>query len=760
MSALTALAVAGLVALGLARLSIDTGISSFVPRGDESYDQLEQRDEDFGGEPIVVLLKGTTPNGLLIDTTQLPRLVGLEGELSRLPDVAVVYGPGTVLNQTAKSVRDVVLQISGARDRTENTARAQGRADGLAGAELNGYIQRQVAGFDRRYGALIASAMPMGLPSLSNPKFVASVLFDETGEPRTEWKFLAPTAKSATLLVRPREGLDQAGTQRLVDRVRSTVREAGLETEDPVITGVPVLTSAVASSATGEAPRLGLIALVAVGLVLLLVPWTARRRDRLRPLVAVGLGTTTTLAVFGLLGRPVSLGVVAFLPIMLGIGSDFPIYLARQARRRVVLTAATGATLAFASLALSPLPFVREFGLALALGLVATVGWAVALGRMTRSGQVGVDGAAAVVVTARERSRVSRRVVTVVAGAAVLAAGLGWSVLPSLDVSSQPAELAGGLPEVADVERAEKSLGFTSEVTLVLRSDDVLTPETLRWASDVEAQLLREHGDVLRPLLTLNRLLEFLGKDPTAEQVVAGAQLLPAYLVEAVVGDDGRVGAMTFGLRLDDVAEQRELIEQIRAELPPPPDGVDAQWVGLPVVAASGLDAVSASRWTIGLGGLLVAALVVGAGLRAWRTGVLVAATALIASGWVHLAVFLADADVNPLTLAVAALITVTACEFTVMLTEDRAHARKLGLAVTVAASAASLGYLILVTSELAVLQSFGWVLTFGVASSCAAAWLVTSVASTFGFARPAACSPDHPAAPTRSTKREAVPCA
>ncbi len=768
--ALVAFAVVGLVAVGLARVSVDTGISSFVPRGDASYGELQQRDEDFGGEPIVVLLRGTSRNGLLIDSEQLPRLVGLEGQLSQLPDVAVVYGPGTVLNQTAKSVRNVILQISGARDSIENTAKATGRNDGLKGKALQAYVDQALADFDRRYGALIAQAMPMGLPSLSNQKFVASVLFNNNGEPRQEWKFLAPTAKSATLLVRPRAGLDQEGTKRLVERVRETVATAGLDTAEPVVTGVPVVTSAVAAAATDEAPRLGLVALVTVGLVLFLVPWTRRKRDRLRPLVAVGLGTATTLGAFGLIDRPLSLGVVAFLPIVLGIGSDFPIYLARQTRSRIVLTAAAGAAFAFASLALSPLPFVREFGLALAIGVVATVGWALLLRPWLAADRAADVPAAAPAGTGRP---VGTPVLAVLAGVAVIAAGVGWTVLPSLDVASQPTELAAGLPELDDVALAEETLGFTSEVTLVRRGDSVLTPETLNWASDVETQLLTAHGDALRPLLTLSRLLEFLGDDPTAEQVTAGSQLLPAYLLEAVVGDSGRVGAMTFGLRIDDVAEQRDLIEQISAELPEPPDGVEAEWVGLPVVAAGGLDAVSASRWTIGLGGLLVAALVVGVGLRSRRTGLMVAATALIASGWVHLSVFISGADLNPLTLAVAALVTVTACEFTVMLSERHAHGRRLGLAVTVAASAATLGYLTLIASDLAVLQSFGWVLAFGVASSCAAAWLVTTVAATLqpvtteqaGLAEPTLRAGHDRANPADQTdlvgdpERKTVPC-
>lgn len=762
-------AVLGLVGLGLSRAEVDTGISSFVPNDDDSYTATEQRDADFGADPIVVLLHGSGKDGLLIDTEQLRRLVGLEGELAQLPDVAVVYGPGTVLNQTAKSVRNVILQISGARDSIENAARAQGRADGLSGAALSKRVDAAVADFDRRYGALIAQAMPMGLPSLSNSKFVASVLFNNDGEPRSEWRFLAPTAKSATLLVRPRAELDQAGTQRLVERVRDRVDAAGLQTREPVVTGLPVVTSAVADRATDEAPRLGLLAIGAVAAVLFLLPWTRRRRDRLRPLLVVGLGTATTLAVFGALGRPMSLGVIAFLPIVLGIGSDFPIYLARRTSRRVVLAAATGAALAFACLALSPLPFVREFGLALALGIVCTLAWGLALVRWLQ-GPASDDESASSVQDAADgatRTPPSRQLAAGLCVVAALAAVAGWVALPSLTIESRPDRLAAGLPELRDARLAEETLGFASEITVVVRGENVLTPEVLAWAGEAEDVLLTQHADVLRPLLTMNRLLEFLGAEPTAEEIASGSSLLPSYLLEAVIGDGGKVGALTFGLAVDDVAEQQRLVQEIRAELPEAPAGTTVELVGLPVTAGSGLDAVSASRWTIGVAGIALAALAVGVGLRSRRMGVLVACSAVLAAGWVYLGILLTNANLNPLTMAVAALVTVTACEFTVMLGHRHGAGRQLRRAVVVAVSAATLGYLALTLSDLAVIRSFGWVLAGGVLASCAASWLVTTSAAVL-WPRPADAGapaiPDADAsaeAPTKNKEdeREVVPC-
>lgn len=709
------------VVVGLLRVRIDTSIESFVPRGDDSYDDLTARDQDYGADPIVVLLEGTSRDGLLVDEEQLPQLVGLEGRLAALDDVAVVYGPGTVLNQTARSMRNVLAQVSGRRDAIENAAEAEAAGRGLTAAQTAALVDGALAEFDERYAALLTQAMPMGLPSLSNRAFVSSVLFGGDGEPRTEWRFLVPTARSATVLVRPRDGLDQEQTARLVDAVRATVDQSDLAIEDPVVTGVPVLTAGVSEQAQDEATSVGLIAAGAVGVVFLLLPWSRRKRDRLRPLVATGLGAATTLGIFGWLDRPMSLAVVAFLPIVVGIGSDFPLYLSQPGERRRVLVAAAGAAVAFATLMVSPLPFVGEFGLALAVAVLVTACWALALGRFLPD----IEPAA---VPAERRSGPGRGVArgTLVLAAATAVAG--WAMLPGLSVESSPERLAAGLPELADVDTAEETLGYSGEVSVVVRGPNVLDPEVVGWAREVEAATVEEHGESLQPLLTLGGLLDFVGPTATGDQLQAGASLLPPYLLGAVVNGDGTAATSTFGIRLDDLDDQAELLDTLREELPPAPDGYEVEVVGLPVVAASGLDEASSGPWVIGLTALLAAALLVGVGLRSVRLALMVVAVTFVASGWVFLGLAVAGAELSPLTIAVGALITVTACEFSVMLDSAEREGRPwLRRSVTVAAVAGTIGYSCLAFSELAVLRSFGVVLAAGVASSYVAALIVTS---------------------------------
>lgn len=708
---------------GLAQVRIDTGLGSFLPASDPAYRALEAKARSFGGDPVVVLLESDKPRELLLEQRKLVRLLGLEGELAQLQDVAAVYGPATVLNQTAGAAQNLLAQISGRRDALRNEAEQRAKRAGAGDGEATAAGRAAVAKFDQRYGALLVQGLPAGLPTLRNSNFVAKVLYTEQQQPKPQWQFVLPTERTVAILVRPRENLDEAEAGRLTDAVRATVEESSLNPSNVTVTGVPVVTSALTERAQQEMPLLGAIAAVAVGLVFFLVPWSRRRRSRLRPLLAAMLGTALTLAAFGWLQHPLSLGVVAFLPILLGIGSDFPFYLSQPGYRRRALVAALAAAAGFGSLALSPLPFVRELGLALAAGILVTVG--VALG-MRRMFGVVVPAEAGGRDTGGDlpRGRIWHRLA--VLAMAIGVAGAGWAALPQLDIESRPDQLASGLEELEAARYAEDVLGSAGEVSIVLRGENVLKLEALRWTRQAEAVVVREHGDQMHPVITMSGLLQFLGDDPTVEQIGAGVRLLPSYLTSAVIRPDQSEALMTFGVELRALDQQRALFDEVRDALPPPPQGYEAQLVGLPVAAAYGLDAVSGGRSLINMVGIVAAGGVLLIGLRRRADAGRAVLTILLATGWVLALAWAVSGSLNPLTVAIGSLTTAAGCEFAVMLA-GAGHRRRhwLWRGVGTAAAAGAAGYLVLGLSGVAVLREFGLLLTASVVCSYVAALAV-----------------------------------
>jgi len=677
----------GWVLGGLPRVSVGSGIDSFLPANDPAVERLGELADTFGGDPAVVLVR--TPGGSPLDEEHLPKLLRLEGMLAGLPDVAVTYGPATTLNQTVIRIQQLLAEISGRRDALRSGASA-------AAAEK----------FERRYGALVVRGLPGGLPTLRNQKFVQQVVFgdDDVAEPR--WSHFVPSRDSVAIYVRPGKDLDQEAASRLTDSIEDALDDAGLDARDVTITGAPVVTAELAEQGRNELPRLGAGALAAVAVALLLVPWVARRRRRLLPLVPMGLATLMTLAWFGWRDQPLSLGAVAFLPVILGVGSYYPVYLAHKGHRRLVLGVAAAAAAAFSTLALSPLPFVHDFGITIAVGIGLVVLNSLALSPLLRVGDPAPTRAPVPQPTAVGRPSGLR-----MAGLAILAvvAAVGWAVLPDVPVETDPQQLVAGLAAFDTAEEVESQLGFSGELDIVLTGPDVLTPQALTWLRTAEEQVVRAHGDQVRPIVSAPDLLSFLGPSPTQQQVEAAMRLLPSYLSGAAVSGDRRQALISLGGDWEALSGDPELLSSIESSLPPPPPGYEAAVTGLPVATARGYELVSASRYPANLIGIGAAALLLGLALRRRRDVVAAVAAAALATGAGVFAAWALDFALNPLTLALGPLTAAAGCEFAVLLAEARRTGDAvLQRSVLLAAGLSCAGYGVLTLSELPVVRDFG----------------------------------------------------
>ncbi|OJG06085.1 hypothetical protein BG618_02810 [Pseudonocardia autotrophica] len=716
--------VAAAAVLGLVRLRVDTQASSFLPAGDPVATATAQAASSFGGDPIVVLVESTTPRELTTGD-RLSALLRLEGRLSGLPDVAAVYGPATLLNQVAGRAQDLLGELTGRRDGLRIAAQQQALAAGAGQAEVEAAGRAATAEFDRRYAPLLLQGLPAGLPTLRNEKFVETVLYDETGSPDPQWRFVLPSRTSVAVLVRPRQDLDQAATENLVDSVRRTVGEADLGGERTTVSGVPVVAAGMAGQVRHELPLLGGAAALAVGLWFAIVRWT-RRRLRLVPLVSTAVATAVTLAGFGWSGRPLSLGVVAFLPILLGVGSDFMTYLARGADRRLVLTVAAATAASFASLGLAvPIRAISDLGVALGVGMLVAAGTGVVIARLLPAEDL--PELATPVRASAHRRRGAR---IGLAAAAALVALAGWAALPLIPLRTDVQDFAAGLSTLDDARHVEQVIGSSGEVGLLVTADEVLTPDAMGWMARTEQELVAKLGDRMRPVVSPPALMRYLGDQPTQEQIAAAARLLPAYLSSSVIAGDRTSAMMSFGVRFDSAASMSVLRDEVLATVPPPPPGVSYAITGLPFVAAGGYDAVSADRFLANGIGIAAAALVLAVGLRRRSDALLAACSAVLATGAGLLAMWLAGIALNPITVGLGSLTAAVGCEFTVLLAvAARRGDRGLRRAVALAAAASATGYAVLVLSSLTIVAQFGMLLCASVGLAFLSAVLVVRLA-------------------------------
>ena len=423
------LVIAVAVVLGLAgaalalRLKPTAATSTFVSSSSSEYRDTQGFYENFGEEPVEVLVKGDLQQ--LVLSEDLQRLVGLEGCLSGNVPVAalareggvngpcgklahghpvkVVFGPGTFVNEAADQIDEqLASQSKQAEAQAKQAERAVTQAAlkrGLSAEEARtlGQQARKITTARFQEG-LVTLALQYGLtskPSIDNQDFVTALVFDSSkraGTPKQRFAYLFPSREAALVSVRMRAGLSESQRTHTIELIRQAVEMPQWKLhhgERYLVTGVPVIVSDLTDSITHSIELLLIAVLLVMGASLGLI-FTGR--PRLLPLAIAVLAAALTFGALSLAGASLTVASIAVLPVLVGLAVDYAIQFQSRVQeeserdggdaretvvvRAVALGAPTIATAGAASAAamlvllLSPVPMVRGFGLLLVLGVI------------------------------------------------------------------------------------------------------------------------------------------------------------------------------------------------------------------------------------------------------------------------------------------------------------------------------------------------------------------------------------------------------
>lgn len=733
-------ALALVAALAATQLSTNAGTDTLVDRDSESYRATERVREVFGEEPVVIVAEGDLQE--LILTPNLGRLLRLEGclsgnvpkgaepipgpcaELARLDPVQYLAGPGTFLNEA-------VLQIENQLRRLAAT---------VPPAQLREFLLQVAA----RYG--ITSA-----PSIGNPDFLASVVFDlrgPRGTPKARLAYLFPNDHSTQIVLRLRPDLSDAERRRALALIREAVHDTtprraceykgepeacfGLHGAGTyTISGAPVVIEGLTGALEKTLLILFAVALAVMALVLFLL---FRSRWRLLPL-AIALGAAAiAFGLLKLIGGSLTIASIATLPILIGLVVDYaiqmqarydeasaagtgPLEAARTVASRAgptIATACLATAAGFLALQLSPVPMVRGFGVLLILGIAIGFGLALTTGFAALSLRR-ADGAPADGTRALERFVPiaighPRRVLAIGAALAVIGWGVGTQIETVSDIRSLAPQ---GLREIQDLDAVQEATGVSGQLQVAVEAPDFADPATLRWMADFKQRVLRENGfSGARPscleaeICPGPALSDFLvsgegGEQLTARDARATLRELPAYSlaqiapVDPATGLPGRLALLSFGIRAQSLEDQQALIDRVRSEVGAPgepggpPDGVRVRFAGLPVIAAAAASDLSSSRYWLTLAGLGAVALVLLLVYRSARRALVPLVPVLLATGWSSLVLWLSQVPLNPMSAALGALTIAIATEFSVILAARFREEREDGVDTATAIHAA-----------------------------------------------------------------------
>ncbi|HEY6671911.1 MAG TPA: MMPL family transporter [Solirubrobacterales bacterium] len=768
------------------RLETSAGTDTLVSKGSSEFKATQGFHQDFGDEPVIVLVKEDLRK--LVLTRDLEPLFELEecfaggtqlaqslphrkkqplppvcDEIAKLHPSHSVFGPGTFLYLSVAGIQQALQgQIGGAAQ----TARAAGQRAAKAAAKrgaspaeqqraANSAAQSVLSQFQSN---LVQVALQFGItsiPRLDDPTFVSRVVFDESepaGTPKERFGYLFPNRDAAQIIVRLRPDLTDAERHQAIGLFGKAVSDPRFKLSDGsyVVTGAPVVVDAGARELRNQTLLLLGVAGVVMALTLLLI---LPRPLRLLPLgVALAAGSLT-LGLVALLGGSLTVGALAMLPVLVGLAVDYAIqFQARfnEARaegaapgRAVALAAVGGgpvigaacvATIAgFAVFALSPSPLVRSFGLLLVIGIalafvVALTGGLAALGLSAWRGSKPAPGGGeadrpAGSAAARLESAGVAAIATAIASPRrVLAAGLllaicGWVASAGTGVQTDIRDLAPpNLKALDDLNELEKETGISGDVNVTIRAQDPTSPAVISWAQGFQQRVLARHGfsgdspscadAQICPALSLT---DFFGGTQSASattsqqgqsvgDVHALVQALPCFISQIVISHRGECSPtggtpigdtadVAFGIRVQPLSDQQDLITDIRSQIDPPggpapPPGTTVELAGLPVLAAEANTDLSRSRWWLPLAGLVAVGVVLAAIYRSVRRAIVPLIPVLMATGWSGLVVAALGVSLNPMSATLGALVIAIATEFSVILSARYATERRNGLSV------------------------------------------------------------------------------
>lgn len=715
--------------------------------------------------------------------------------IAALGATRVVFGPATFLNQSAGQATQFIgeqtqrtyaeAELAGRRAARraarEGLSPQQQEAAGLAAAEE--VVGEALADFEE----LAARVGEFGLPSISNQRFIRAIVFDPrlpSGTPKSRFGYLFPSSESALISIRLEPEIGDETRREAIDLIRSAVEDPAFAIEGGgyEVSGVPVIVEGLADELGGEILLLASVALAVMALTLLAGFGPPLR---LLPLfVAVG-AAATAFGLLSIVGGTLTMASVAVLPVVIGLGVDYAIQL--QARFReaaaagerppaaaviaavrsgpVIATAALATAAGFLALALSPIPMVREFAFALVVGIVSALAISISAGLAALSvaapaargsGDGGRAGRARTALAGRARalgtaarhrvgglgrSALGAAIATpgrVLLVAAVLAV-TGWVAGTRTEVVSDIRELApGDLPALESLDELQAATGVSNELDVIVRGEDVTTPEAITWMRDFKRRVLEQQGFTgdfadcraegirLCPGPALPDLLA-AAEEPSQGQIDGVLGVVPDYFLQAILSRPERgdqVASISFLGPVMPLEEQEALIGEIRAELDPPP-GLSAEVVGLPVLVADATAELSGSRYWMTLAGLGAVALVLLAVYRSPARALVPLIPIAFATGWSALVLAAMGVPLNPMSATLGALVIAVSTEFSVILAaryeEERAVGgtvgeslrrtySRTGTAVLLSGLTSIAGFGVLIASEITMLRDFGLV--------------------------------------------------
>jgi len=739
---------------GVTMLETETGFAALVSPDSKIARDNSRYQEQFGGEPITVLLSG--PLDDIFSTQNLATLSDFEQEFSGEEWYRAINGPLAILQlaqqETEQVMRAFEEQLALAQEQAAAEARAAAAAMGYGEAEQEMAAEQARAEVLEKLQPQIEKLQLIGQPSLGNPAFIASVLYDAEGAVSPVMQSFIPDIAHALISVTPRGNMsDQESLQAVID-IETFFSSHPLDGVKVTVASAAKLVDAISNSIGNN---IKVLLALSVAVMVLILVFTFRVRWRLLSLLMVGLSALWTFGLMGYLGVPVTMATMAALTILLGLGIDFSIQFHNRYQEEVARGKTIGEAMVtsisnmfptigiallatiigFITLYISEVPMIRQFGMMLATGIV--ISYIVALFLLHSIVYLG-DKRIEIKKLKEAASKASGRIerilmrlgrlaidhtlwIFIVAVAFAVGGGIVDHWLPTN--TDYEDLMPQSTPALVELREMRQIVGIGGTVRLMVEAGDVTTPAVLGWLKDYGDNALSAHPEIISASSLATVVSTAAGGViPAQPQIDAILESTPqSYLAPLLSGDRSMAG-VSFNIEYIPMEETHDLLVLLQEEASPP-SGVRVSPVGSLALGASTMDALVGARMTMNLiclGAILLVLLVVYRRLGS-IIFTIIPVGAVIA--WSSLDMYLIGIPLNPLTAVMGVLIIGICTEFMVLLMgryeeEKRRGAppqeamvtaiSKIGRAITTTALTTLGGFGVLIASSFVMIRDFG----------------------------------------------------
>ena len=748
---------------GITKLEFATGQDSYLNKSDVVYKDSVAYQDLFGGQAMITLV--SVDEGTIVDLFTPENVAtwkSIDAELRTGGDlISSVVTPLTAMQFT----NDLVLPASGnlldgvAAKLLLDASERDPSPEGKAIRDASSLVTLQ------RVNAIAPERRVIG-----DPVWNDFLLHDNDGSIRKALLPFLPDEHHAQMVVRLPGNQDIRSEGKGADFVQAATAGLSFSGARVTTTGAPVLLRDINDYLTGGMLSLGAIA---VGLMVLILLVAFDVRWRLLPLAVVLLGVIWAFGLAGYMGIPLTIVTIAGLPVMLGVGIDYAIQMHARVEEEVIidrephpiqetarnlgpalLVVTFDAVFAFLALRFARVPMIRDFGLLLAIGIIAICMCSIfvplaALGiREYKSPTKGRDyreGPLGRLVLWLSGISAKAAPVLIVASAVIFVGGI--LVEDKLVLQTDPVQWVNqGSQVIKDLDVLEAETGSSSELGMFFRSEDVFSDESVgfvhTFARDEIAKFPKELLTASSIVTTVSYLMEIPGASdvaPTGAEVRAAYDLAPRD-IQLSTADVGN-GALNLIFRTggSGLEDRATVVRDIRATVKPPA-GVSATPSGLAVVGVGLLDNLNANRVVLTYLAILFVFLFLSVRLRSIVRALLSLVPVLIAVGAASLVAFSLGLKLSPMTAVGGPLVVAVCTEFTSLIllrfVEERkrglqprraieATAARTGRAFIVSAMTATAGVAVIATSSLPLLRDFGTIVAVNVVVALLSALVV-----------------------------------